>query len=174
MKLKDKFSNLVEKIKNSRKLQLTLVFSLFLVILIMYLTYSVSKSGETDTSTIVQPSSTTEEYISSLENKLENVLSNIEGAGKVSVAITVSSGFVYEYAYEETSKDSLSGSSSTSSLILIDNEPVIVSQVYPKIAGVLIIAEGGGKVDVKIDILQSIQTLLDVANENITILEGSF
>ena len=175
MKFKDWLSNLLEKIKTNKKLQFLLIGLLAVVILLVYFAYFINETNEEKTGTTSQVvDSSTEEYVSSLEAKLENVLSNIEGAGKVSVAITVSSGFVYEYAYEETNKDSLSSSSTSSSLILVDDEPVVVSKVYPVISGVLVVAEGGGNIKVKLDILESIQTLLSVANENITILNGEF
>ena len=174
MRFKEKLSKLFEKIKLNKKLQILLIAFVLLVIVVIYLTYSENRSQSQNNSSIVSKNLSTEEYVSSLEKKLEDVLSNIDGAGRVSVAITVSSGFAFEYAYEETNKESLSGNSSTTSLILVDNEPVVVSEVFPKIAGVLVIAEGGGKIGVKLGILESIQTLLEVTNDNITILEGKF
>ena len=173
MKLKDKLNRFFEKLRYNKKLQISLVVASIFVILVLYITYSGSVThGQKDASS--NSSFSTEEYVSSLENKLENVLSNIDGAGKVNVAITVSSGYAFEYAYEETSKESLSGNSLSTSIVLVENEPVVISETFPKIAGVLVIAEGGGKISVKLDILKSIQTLLDVANENITILGGKF
>ena len=175
MKLKEIISKFIERIKNSRKLQFLLVGVLAAVILLVYFAYFINETNDKEHISSTQTfDSLTEEYVSSLETKLGKVLSNIEGTGKVSVAITVSSGFAHEYAYEETSKDGLSSSSTSSSLILVNNEPVIVSQTYPVISGVLVVAEGGGNIKVKLAILESIQTLLDVANEDITILNGEF
>jgi len=174
MRIKDKLSKIFERIRFNKKLQIVLIFSVLAVILVCYLAYSEIKLQGKKQSEISATSGSTEEYVASLEKKLESVLSNIDGAGRVSVAITVSTGFAKEYAYEETNKESLSGNSSTSTIILVDNEPVVVSETYPKISGVLVIAEGGNNIGVKLGILQSIQTLLDVTNDNITILEGKF
>ena len=175
MKLKEKFSVIIEKVKSNKKLQFLLLGLLIAVILLVYFAYFIKETDDNATNTSGQVlDTTTEEYVNSLETKLANVLSDIEGAGKVSVAITVASGFAYEYAYEETSKDSLSTTTSSSNLILVDDKPVVVSQTYPTIAGVLVVAEGGESLKVKLDILQSIQTLLDVANDKITILDGKF
>lgn len=174
MRIKEKLSKFFERIRINKKLQIVLIFSVLAVILVCYLAYSEIKLQSKKQSDLNATSGSAEEYVISLEKKLENVLSNIDGAGRVSVAITVSTGFAKEYAYEETNKESLSGNSSTSTLILVDNEPVVVFETYPKISGVLVIAEGGNKIGVKLGILQSIQTLLDVTNDNITILEGKF
>jgi len=172
--MKDRLSNLLEKIKNNKKLQIFLLGFVVLVILLVYITYFVQGTNEVKTEIVESFNNSTEEYIIALEEKLENVLSDIEGAGRVNVAITFSSGFVNQYAYEETSKDTLSSSNTSTNLILVNDEPIIISQSYPTIAGVLVVAEGGEKLKVKLDILSSIQTLLDVANENITILSGEF
>ncbi len=167
--MKDKLHNLIEKIKSSRKLQILLLGFVVVVILLVYCAYFIQETKEEISDSASQVSSaSTEEYITSLETKLEKVLSNIESAGRVSVAITVSSGFVYEYAYEEDGKQDVPN------LLLVGGEPIIVAKTYPVISGVLVIAEGGENIKVKLDILSSIQTLLDVANEDITILSGEF
>ena len=172
--LKEKINNLIEKIKNNRKLQILLLVLVVCVILLVYIAYFINDTNEETITEESYSASTTEKYVASLESKLENVLSNIEGVGEVSVAITVSSGFVYEYAYEEKSKGSLSSTTNSSSLILVNNEPVIISKIYPVISGVLVVAEGSENIGVKLNILESVQTLLDVANEDITILSGDF
>ena len=163
-------------IKSNKKIQFLLIGFSIIVILLVYCAYFINETKE-DVSvdlTNVEFDKETQEYVSTLENKLSNVLSGIVGAGSVDVAITVSSGFTYEYAYEETSKDSLSSTTSSSSLMLVDGKPVIISKEYPEISGILVVAEGGGDIKVKLEILESIQTLLDVPNENITILNGEF
>ncbi len=173
--LKEKILNIFEKIKNNKKIQILLLGLVVSVILLVYIAYFTNESSEEKTKqNDVLYSTSTEEYIDQLECKLEDVLSYIEGAGKVNVAITVSSGFVYEYAYEEVSKDSLSSNSKSSNLILVNNEPVVVSVNYPTISGILVVAEGGDDIKVKLGILESVQTLLEVTNENITILGGEF
>lgn len=172
--LKTKLLNFFEKIKNNRKLQILLLALVVSVILLVYIAYFTNETNEEKKPVNETYSTSTEEYVNMLEGKLENVLSNIEGAGKVNVAITVSSGFVYEYAYEETSKDSLSSNSKSSNLIFVNDEPVVVSVSYPTISGILVVAEGGDDIKVKLGILESVQTLLDVTNENITILGGEF
>jgi len=172
--LKEKMNNIIEKIKNNKKLQILLLALVVCVILLVYVAYFINETNEETITEESYSASTTEKYVASLEDKLEKVLTNIDGVGKVSVAITVSSGFVYEYAYEETSKGSLSSTTNSSNLILVNNEPVIISKIYPVISGVLVVAEGSENIGVKLNILESVQTLLDVANEDITILSGKF
>lgn len=163
--MKEKWQKILEKLKTNKKLQIMLLGLVVCVILLVYLAYFVIGTNEEGVESISTENSSTGEYVSYLEDKLENVISNIEGVGKVNVAITISSGFVYEYAYEDEGKNNL---------LLSNKEPIVLSKTLPKILGVLVVAEGGENIKVKLDILSSIQTLVSVANENITILGGEF
>lgn len=170
-----KISKIVEKIKNNKKLQFILLGLLIAVILLVYVAYFIKGTANDKNSVQSENYQTsTDEYVAKLETKLENALSKIDNAGNVSVTITVSSGFVNKYAYEEDSDGFFKADDGTNlSLKLVDGEPIIISQEYPVISGILVIAEGGGNLQVKFDILSSIQTLLDVPNDNITILSGN-
>ena len=99
--MKEKWQKILEKLKTNKKLQIMLLGLVVCVILLVYLAYFVIGTNEEGVESISTENSSTGEYVSYLEDKLENVISNIEGVGKVNVAITISSGFVYEYAYED-------------------------------------------------------------------------
>lgn len=168
MKFKEFCLKMLEKIKSSKRIQFLLVLLLFAVIILVYCAYFVKGTGERERSNVSVSEESTVIYVASLEDKLENIVSAIDGVGRTSVAITVSSGFVYEYAYEQGGGSALSGKDS--GLALVNGKPVVVAQEYPKIAGVLVVAEGSDNLRVKLDILEAVQTLLEVSNENITIL----
>lgn len=118
--------------------------------------------------------STITEYVDMLENKLCNVLSKISGVGNVNVIITVQSGFTYEYATDTETKTSVSGSTETTittqTVILVSGEPLISREIYPTIKGVVVVAEGAENIAVKLNILTAVETVLDVDENNITIL----
>ena len=162
--MSDKLQKIVEKIKTNKKIQIMLLGVVVCVILLVYLAYFVVGTSKEETNA-PENNVTTRDYVATLERKLEDVISNIEGVGKVNVAITISSDFVYEYAYEDEEKNNL---------LFANKEPVVLSKKLPEILGVLVVAEGGGNIKVKLDILSCVATLVDVTNENITILNGEF
>ena len=162
--MRDKLQKIVEKIKTNKKIQIMLLGVVVCVILLVYLAYFVVGTSKEETNA-PENNVTTRDYVATLERKLEDVISNIEGVGKVNVAITISSDFVYEYAYEDEEKNNL---------LFANKEPVVLSKKLPEILGVLVVAEGGGNIKVKLDILSCVATLVDVTNENITILNGEF
>lgn len=176
--MKDKFSQKLEKllnvIKSNKKVQIGLAILFALILVICYFAFLRTPSSNNDSSVTQSGElSASEQYASSLENKLESLLSTVKGAGNVTVVVTLESGFEYVYATEETIRETSSGSQTTTSIILVDGQPVLTQEVYPKIKGVLVSASGADDFSVKVDLITAIQTAIDVPNENITILTRS-
>ena len=119
-----------------------------------------------------------------METKLKNVLGNISGAGSVSVMITFDGRITYEYATEkeetETTSSVTSGSNSKTvtkeEIILVNKNgqqvPIVVKEIYPEIAGVVIVASGAKDVAVRLNIISATTTLFDISNDKIQVLVG--
>ena len=101
-------------------------------------------------------------------------MSNITGVGDVSAIITLDGGFTYEYAVDSETNTTNSGSSETSvtvdTTILVNGEPIVVKVIYPEIKGVVIVADGSENFAIKMNIMEAVQTLLNVETNSITIL----
>ncbi len=113
----------------------------------------------------------TAEYVyEELEKKLENILSDIEGAGAVSVMISYDSTSEKELAYETStsrssrdSGDSLaSEESADKSAVMTDGAPTVLKESYPAVRGVIVTADGAGDPAVKAALSQSVAAVLDV------------
>lgn len=119
-----------------------------------------------------------------LEQKLENVLSEIKGVGNISVSVTLASGNRTEYAVNasttvnSTTENNSDGSEKTVSqttnndtVVFEDNNetPVVVQETRPQVQGVLIVAEGGDDTEVASDIIQAVSALLDIPIHKITV-----
>ncbi len=107
-----------------------------------------------------------------LENRLSSILSTVKGAGKVNVMITYETGSEKIIAYNRSSeKDSSVFSERESSEAVINGDsPVILKEVYPKIEGVLIVAQGGGNEEVKNNLIRASQALLAIDVNKIEVL----
>lgn len=126
-------------------------------------------------------------YVRKMEERLEEMLGEIDGAGKVSVMLTVKST-----GEEVTQKDKPStqeNSSSTdgsrsekSTRIQIGDEtvftqteegnnvPFVVKQMLPEVEGVLVIMEGADSASLKTDIIEGIQVLFDLPVHKIKVI----
>lgn len=171
---KDFFKNLWDRLKKIKGIKIILIAAAIAIVIALYFA---SLSPQNTSLDIVSPQSTTKfssssEYVDYMENKLESVLSNVKGAGKVNVIITLSSGFEYTYAVEEEVRQTSSGTITTTKLVLVDGQPVITDIKYPSIKGIVVVAKGAQDVKVKMDILTAIQTIVDDSQTQIQILES--
>lgn len=170
-----KFSDLIEKIKSSRKLQFALVAILALVCVFSVISFVPTKSdskSENSTSQVETAAS----YARDLENKLENVLSKISGAGHVSVVVTLEGDFTFEYVTNSESRTSTQGDSETTvtteTVVMVNGEPVVERKIYPQIKGVMIVADGAKDFSIKMKITDAVATTLAVETSKITVLSS--
>lgn len=121
------------------------------------------------------------DYCAELENKLQNLIENIKGAGNVRVMITVegSPEIIYLSDNSATNSTNMSGattSTNTSSPIIVEvggqDSALIRTENLPKVKGVIVVSSGASDVAVKLDILNAVSTLLGISNEQISVLKG--
>jgi len=97
-----------------------------------------------------------------LEKRLENILSQIAGAGTVSVMLTLSESaesvlsVITQSDTSKTDERDAQGGTRTAiteresvSAVYVRDAPVIIKEIAPKIAGILIVADGGGDAAVR-------------------------
>lgn len=129
-------------------------------------------------------------YVTRMEKRLEEILSQVDGAGEVSVMITLksSSEKVVEkdvQAEKETvtETDSQGGnrvttSSNHSESTIYDGEstngqtPYISKELSPEVEGVVVIAQGGDDAVVVKNITDAIQALFGIDTHKIRIMKG--
>lgn len=112
---------------------------------------------------------------------LEQILSKIDGAGKVDVMISWDGDVEETYAYHEERSESQKedGSAEKSEkreLVLTDGDqnPVVIARKYPKAEGVLVVAEGAGNDLVRERLLEAVASYLSIGKNRIeiTVMEG--
>ncbi|MCM1497780.1 MAG: hypothetical protein NC124_04865, partial [Clostridium sp.] len=108
------------------------------------------------------------EYIDHLENKLEQTIGGMEGAGKVLVMITLKDdgerildkNQPYENeivkSKEEGKETESSHVRSQQETVLVDEDggtaPIVVQEIYPDVEGVVVVCEGGDNADLAVRI----------------------
>lgn len=133
-------------------------------------------------------SSTEDDYVSGMEARLEEVLGQMEGVGKVKVMITVSDAgerVVEKDRISEnsvtTETDSAGGSRSVTEngdeeeTIYVktgdETTPYVQKQKMPTVEGVVVVAEGGDKSRVAANISESVMALLPVEAHRIKVVK---
>ena len=127
----------------------------------------------------------------SLEEKLEDILSKIEGVGSVKVFINYSESSETVAMYNENSKTSTTEetdkSGGTRKVEQTDSQkeviyqeqngtktPIVQKTVEPKIEGAIITAKGAGDINVKTSIIQAVEAATGLATHKIQVFTMSF
>ena len=158
-----KSNKFLDAIRNNKKIQIIIVISCLIICLfILFANFNGSKNKQT--------TSASNNYIDLLEEKLSRVLSQVEGAGKVSVIINVESGSQTVIATTTSIMQTNSGVEKTETPILVNGKPVVLKELNPNIVGVLIVAEGGKDILTLTRLQQATMSLLDININQIEIL----
>lgn len=115
--------------------------------------------------------------VEALEQKLEYTLSQIEGAGQVSVMLTVQSGMKRVLAQDKSAQQDGDRLQQETQTVVISSgsgtqETVLIQQVYPRFQGALVVAEGGGDPAVKLKLTEAVAAVTGIGTDKISICKG--
>lgn len=188
---KDKLSFV--KLSKEKKDQIAIIFLLgifFLLIATPISSFSSKNERKNSETTELfkeekQENMENDEYIEQLENKLEQTIEGMEGAGKVQVMITLEASGEkildknqpYESSSEVVKEEGKESEQSTiqsdSETVLIDvdgnTSPIIVQERYPEIEGVVVVCEGGDNTAISLRIKEAVQALFSVDTHKIVV-----
>ncbi|MDW7674947.1 MAG: hypothetical protein SCK28_10460 [Bacillota bacterium] len=122
-----------------------------------------------------------------LESRLERILSEIQGAGKVSINLNLISGPTYEYATNvmtnsRVTEESVNGgnriineNNEEGSLVVTRGSnnselPVIIRESKPQVQGVLVVAEGATDPRIKMELSRAVETVLGIGNHQVHVV----
>ena len=199
---KDKLNKLVEKDKeegnNKKKIENLVFFIIILIITIVIINIiwndkNTSKNvKEVDTNKKLATTNQVQvEQVSkedTLSQKLEAILSQIQGVGEVKVFINYSESSEVVAMYNENSKSSTTEETDTSGgirkvqetdsqkdIIYQENNgtktPMTKKVIEPKIEGAIITAKGANNIDVKTNIIQAVEASTGLASHKIQVFE---
>ena len=108
------------------------------------------------------------------EQKLAEILSNVKGVGEVRVMIEYSEGKESVVAENRKSENSSqvdnNQNKSETEIAFSNNNPVILKEIYPKVKGVIIVAQGGDNVEIKNQLISAVMSLMDLDANKIEVL----
>lgn len=119
-------------------------------------------------------------YEKEMEERLTMILSQIEGVGNVRVILTLRQGeehhFLTDNIIRTENKDGASTTETNEKTVIFSkgssyDEPMITRTDYPLFQGALIVCEGGGNAEIKLQLTRAVSALTDLSSQNITILK---
>lgn len=120
----------------------------------------------------------------SLEKKIANILTNINGVGKVEVLITYNETEEIVPVYNKTDKKSITNETDSTGgtrtieekdiqeeVVYQNNQIVTQKTISPKIEGAIITATGAGNAEVKSNIIQAVEAVTGISTHKIQVFE---
>ncbi len=182
MNLSEQKNILIDKIKalvsGPKRNYIIVLFGIVVILTIAFSNCSSEEKSETEITN--SQVFNYDEYSQLLEEKVEKIVENIEGAGKCSVMITLEKTEEYVFFTEEkisTNTEEETGQDKVKQTIESDkeikagvvenrnngNEVLITTTIMPQVGGVVVICEGGGNVLVQERVTNAVATALNIS-----------
>lgn len=188
MELSKKTENLLKKLIAAEKRGVLIKIMLVGAALMVFSNITVKSGFESRGENAVSA----ENYCDVTEQRLEQILSQVEGVGRAQVMVTLENGIEYRYAADEKqSGDSVftyaSGSDSPSkvqekedreqSYILIgssgDRRPLVVTELSPRVRGVVVVCDGAKNPVIRQRVSQAVTTALGISSIQVCVIQSA-
>ena len=171
----NKFSvkEIADRLRNDRKLLVIAVVMAVGIILTVISSFG-AESEEKEQNTLKTENVFNEsEYTNQLENKLEEMISLINGAGETKVIVTLECDYETVYAKDGSIEKDNDSTDEDSEYIIIDSRDVqgglVLKTVTPKIRGVAVVCAGGDSIYVKTAVTDLLSAVLDIGTNHISV-----
>ncbi len=179
----DENGNIKKPKKNIRLLVIIICASVFV------LAFSGNKNKDVPDTKILKDNSivlNSSEYTRQIESDLESVLSAVKGVGKVKVRVSVSEYGEKVLATDgkkeinrESENDKNTNKTTEEHTALIygsgtSEQPFVIKEKLPIPSGVLVVAEGGGNEEVKLEVYEAVKALYGISGHRIKVAQGQF
>lgn len=145
-------ANALKKLRSGRILEILIVLIIVVIVAIVVYNFLEGRKSE-------DAGETSADYGTELEEGLAKVLSEIDGAGEVSVMISFSDDGERVIAMQTTTD---ADGTTVTEPVLIDGDVVVLEEKKPEISGVLIVAAGANDLRVRFDILSATASVLNI------------
>lgn len=111
-----------------------------------------------------------------LEERLETVLSQMDGAGEVRVLLSYETGEIKQYQMDEQIHTQQDESETQTQTVLLDNgsggeAPITVKTIYPTYQGALVICQGADRAAVRLNIVKAVSDLTGLGSDKISVIK---
>ncbi|HHX72011.1 MAG TPA: hypothetical protein GX701_03665 [Clostridiales bacterium] len=109
--------------------------------------------------------------LAAYEARLTEILSSVQGAGRVRVMLYLKSGTETVYAEEaRIQRQDTLVESEERSLVQMGQNPIVVKRLYPSFGGAVIVCEGAGNSLVELEITKAVSALTGLSTDKIAVL----
>ena len=110
------------------------------------------------------------------EQRLEELLENVQGVGRVNVMLTLKSGSTLELAEDSTTSFRESETKREREVVTVSRgsgteEVVVTQERYPTYQGAVVVCDGGGNSAVRLAVIEAVSVLTGLGSDKITVVQ---
>ena len=164
-------NDFIKMLKENKKLSYAVNIFILLVIISIILKLDFSKVTQ-EPEGYREKEGEREDYVYSLEKRMEEILGKVEGVNRVDVMIYTKKTPVLEPVFDENTSNETNKRETKQSKVILGRDNSVVERYYqyPEISGVLLVVEYSGNKDIYGILLNSVKTLLDIKLNDIEII----
>ncbi len=175
----NKGENFFEKVKGIN-IKKNIHLLILLIVGLVLLVFGSNSFNTKETQEVMSSEQSTNTTVTEYEEKLAKLISQVDGAGRVEVMVTLESKGETVYAKTETGDEQIENDSgetssrsgySTEYIIVEDengNKTALVENEYePAILGVAVLCEGGGDTSIISDITELVKVVMGISSNHI-------
>lgn len=178
------FNSLRQRISSffskDKKLKILVIAGLAGVLLLLVTEYAPKSENKTKSEDTETEQSSFSQYEIRAEERLESILSKIEGIGSLSVMVTLENSGKKVYTADEESsysaQDSNTSSDSSRKYVLIDgsdgDEGLESESITPNVRGVIVVCEGADNSIVRENVISAVSAAFNISTSNISVVKG--
>ena len=175
---------------NDSKWTKAVIFAGFIGIALLLLSSFLPKTSSKATLSEQCTTTSSEEYVKQLEEKVKTLVEKISGVGSSNVMITLENGVENVYANSEkkstdnTTDNTSSGNSKATdknnteqNVVVVDGkdgkQALVVTQKEPTVKGVVVVCDGGDNLTVVQDVTDAVTTALRITSNRVTVVKAA-
>lgn len=152
----------LNKVRSVKNIEVIIAVIICIVIVLLFASTFVRENTESNDTSFSS-------YVMGLEEKLQQVISAMNGVEKTEVAISFKSGTEKVYAFETIIKTSGGITTEETQIVTAQGQPVVLKELAPDILGVVVVAQGADDVAVRLRIVQAVVTLLGIDGSKVQV-----
>lgn len=165
---RQKIDEVIKRLKDDKKAALIIFCTVIGMVMILL------SGGTDDSQKVIADKSEGAESIVVSEERLQKLLSEIEGAGKVKVMITYEESAEEVFAFDKDEQIQSDEQNYKSDYIIIKNDEgetgLKLKTVYPEVRGVAVVCSGADNPVTKERIISVVSALFDISTKNISVV----
>ena len=134
------------------------------------------RTKKTETQQLTTETADTAFDLSAVQKQMEALLSAIDGAGRVRLMLTLSSG--ERVVYQTDSRTATASGSTTQETERVfrqsggsEKEPAVQSVIYPQYHGAVVICDGAERASVRLAVIQAVSSLTGLGSNKIAVVK---